>query len=101
MKELKPPTTYEQQIALLRSRNVIISDDKRCKNILSAVNYYRLTAYLLPFKQKSGDYLPETDLENIYQIYEFDRQMRGIHICGCDHDRHHIRIDLHNDWCAH
>lgn len=78
MKELKPPTTYEQQIALLRSRNVIISDDKRCKNILSAVNYYRLTAYLLPFKQKSGDYLPETDLENIYQIYEFDRQMRGM-----------------------
>jgi len=38
----KPFKTYEEQIALLRSRNLKISDADKAKEILSQTNYYKL-----------------------------------------------------------
>jgi abortive infection bacteriophage resistance protein len=43
----KQPTTFEEQIEILRSRNLIIDDNQEAINILSRVNYYRLSAYML------------------------------------------------------
>jgi abortive infection bacteriophage resistance protein len=42
------------------------------------VNYYRLSAYLLPFKQKDGRYRDGTSFESVYRIYEADRKLRAI-----------------------
>lgn len=78
MAELKPPTTYDQQLAILRSRGVTADDADVCMRILERVNYYRLTAYFLPFKQADGNYKPGTDFLRVYRIYEFDRKLRGI-----------------------
>lgn len=78
MAELKPPTTYDQQLDILRSRGVSAVDTEACKRILERVNYYRLTAYLLPFKQADGNYEPGTDFMRAYRIYEFDRKLRRI-----------------------
>jgi abortive infection bacteriophage resistance protein len=78
MAQLKPPTTYYQQIEKLRSRGCIITDEPLCIKVLSQINYYRLTAYFLPFRKPDGNYLPGTDFNNIYQIYEFDRHLRNL-----------------------
>ena len=48
--ELKQPTSYDQQIAKLRAKNIVIDDISSCKTFLSSVNYYRFSAYYLPFK---------------------------------------------------
>ena len=50
--KLKAPTTYEEQIQLLRNKNIIISDVDLCMDFLSKVNYYRLSGYYLPFIKK-------------------------------------------------
>lgn len=76
MATLKPATTYEQQLNILRQRNVIIRDEKQCLYALEHINYYRLTAYLLPFKQTNDTYLPGTELDTAYKLYEFDRHLR-------------------------
>lgn len=76
--EHKLPTTYDQQIAILRSRGIFIEDETCCEKVLADVNYYRLTAYFLPFKQADGNYLPNTSFHRVYRIYEFDRKLRGI-----------------------
>ncbi len=48
-------------------------------DILSKVNYYRLSAYLLPFKQPSSEcYKDGTSFNRIFRLYEFDRKIRNI-----------------------
>lgn len=75
---LKKPTTYQEQLNILQARNVIIDSRDRCAEILESINYYRFTAYLLPFKQKDGSYRAGTTFQRVYRIYEFDRKLRNI-----------------------
>lgn len=78
MKNLKPATSYNEQISILRNRGAVISDETFCKQKLEEINYYRFTAYFLPFRQKDGSYIKGTSFHRVYRIYEFDRKLRGI-----------------------
>jgi abortive infection bacteriophage resistance protein len=75
---VKPFQDYNAQLKILQSRGCQIDDPKFALTILSRLNYYRFTAYLLPFKDKSDTYKPGTNFTTIYQIYEFDRKLRLI-----------------------
>lgn len=75
---IKEPTTYEEQLDILSKRGIAIDNFDRCKKALEDVNYYRLTAYFLPFKLSSGNYIPGTSFVRVYRIYEFDRKLRMI-----------------------
>lgn len=77
----KPPLTYKEQVELLKSRGVKFIDEKRAKRHLSNISYYRLSAYMLPYKKKVGDaiidqFKDETSWETIHQLYVFDRKLR-------------------------
>lgn len=74
----KPPTTYSRQIEILKARGCCIEDDSKCEDILRNVNYYRLTAYFLPFKRPNNTYLDNTSIDRVFSIYEFDRKMRRL-----------------------
>ena len=78
MTQLKNVTTYQEQLEILKARNVSADDDTRCLRVLETVNYYRFTAYFLPFREADGTYRPGTSFEKVYRIYEFDRKLRGI-----------------------
>ncbi len=78
MAEVKEPTTYEEQIEKLRSRGCTISNDDFCKEKLSEISYYRLSAYFLPFKNRDDSYKEGTRFEKVYSIYEFDRKLRRL-----------------------
>lgn len=78
MVKKKTATTYDQQLALLRERGAVIDDEDFCRQKLSELNYYRFTAYFLPFRQADGSYLPGTSFLRVYNIYEFDRKLRGL-----------------------
>ncbi|MCL2593732.1 MAG: Abi family protein [Defluviitaleaceae bacterium] len=71
----KNPTTFKEQMNLLKSRNIIIDNEDMCLDYLSSLNYYRLSGYLLPFKIKNDEYIPTT-FYKICSIYEFDRRLR-------------------------
>ena len=48
---------------------------------LSNINYYRLSAYMLPFKQKNDmvycdNFIVGTTWDNVYDLYKFDRKLR-------------------------
>jgi abortive infection bacteriophage resistance protein len=91
MAQLKQPTTYRQQLEKLRSRGCIVSDVSSCEKILSKINYYRLSAYFLPFKKDDGTYLPGTDFNTVYQIYEFDRKLRNLLFAVIEEIEVHLR----------
>lgn len=78
MTQLKKPTTYQEQLAILQKRNIVVDDPERCLKVLESINYYRFTAYFLPFKRIEGDYFRGLRFQRVYRIYEFDRKLRGI-----------------------
>ena len=53
---LKEPKTFDEQIDLLKSRGLIIGDEDKAKFILSNINYYRFSAYLIHFKREDETY---------------------------------------------
>lgn len=78
----KPALTFEEQISLLKSRGLVIDDEKRATRHLSNVSYYRISAYMLSFKKldADGNVLDEfekgTTWDNVYDLYKFDRKLR-------------------------
>lgn len=78
MAQLKKPTTYQEQLDILKSRGITINDPNQCIAVLETVNYYRFTAYFLPFKLSNGQYREGTQFGRVYRIYEFDRKLRSI-----------------------
>lgn len=79
--------TIEELIEILKERGCIISDVSFARETLSKINYYRLTAYLLPFKDKESKeerYLPKTIFEKIVGLHEFDRKLRSLLLQAID-----------------
>ena len=77
----KPPLTYDQQIELLLNRGLIIDDVEKAKKTLADISYYRLSAYMLPFKKNVGGKIIDvfrygTKWDDIYNLYKFDRKLR-------------------------
>lgn len=94
MPEVKPPKTYDEQIAILRSHGCAIDDESDCKDKLSSIGYYRLSAYFLPFKQKDGSYTEGTNFNKVFRIYEFDRKLRHLLFGAIDVIEIYIRSTL-------
>ena len=79
--------TIEELIEILKERGCIISDISFARETLSKINYYRLTAYLLPFKDKESKeerYIPNTTFEKIVSLHEFDRKLRSLLLQAID-----------------
>lgn len=59
---IKQPKTYEQQVELIKEKGFIVNNDTECISFLKQANYYRLSAYFLPFRKKEW---------NIFCRYKF------------------------------
>jgi len=72
----KPPLPCDKQIDLLTSRGLVVSDRGKAERFLSQVNYYRFSAYCLPFEIKRHKFHSSVTFEKIQKLYEFDRRLR-------------------------
>ena len=72
--------TIDEQIEILKSRNIIINDYDKAYKILSKNNYYYLiNGYKDLFIDKASKeekYIKNTKLEEIYALYEFDKDIK-------------------------
>lgn len=78
----KPPKTIEDLILTLEGRGMVIKDKSRTKRHLSNVSYYRMSAYMRPFKKRDAvgepldDFVEGTTWDDVYNLYKFDRKLR-------------------------
>lgn len=74
----KPPTTFNDQVNKLVSRGLAIPDQSKAEFYLSQLNYYRFSAYCLPFEQDhaSHRFQPNTAFDDVLNLYIFDRELR-------------------------
>ena len=78
----KPVLTIDKQIELLEKRGLSIPDKARTKRHLENVSYYRMSAYMIPYRILDPDgtrrdqFVPGTSWDDIYNLYKFDRKLR-------------------------
>ena len=76
---MKPATTLDQQLALLSSRGLAITDAAQCRQFLYDTSYYRLTGYARQFQvdPRTGDNTFEgrVSLEDLRRIVELDTEL--------------------------
>ena len=74
----KAPATINEQIKILKQRGCIIDDEKKARDTLKYINYYRLSNYFEPFSVSKHKYEDGTTFEKIMRVYEMDRKLRSV-----------------------
>ncbi|CEA10595.1 Abi family protein [Mycoplasma capricolum subsp. capripneumoniae] len=84
MKRPKEFKTFEEQIEILKSRGLIISNEQKAIEILKQENYYNIVnGYKDLFLKKSLDnnkdiFIENTNFDELYSLFLFDRELRSI-----------------------
>jgi abortive infection bacteriophage resistance protein len=74
----KPYLPIPDQLALIKGRGMIISDDALARAYLGKIGYYRLSGYWYPYRQSpaSDDFQTGTKFSEIVDLYVFDKKIR-------------------------
>jgi abortive infection bacteriophage resistance protein len=82
----KPYLSVSDQLALIKGRGMIISDDALAQAYLTRIGYYRLSGYWYPYRKthmaKGGDIIAldvfrvGTKFSEIVDLYVFDKKLR-------------------------
>ncbi len=69
--------TVEEQIELLKKRNLQIDDEEVAKDFLINHNYYRVSGYSLTLR-KDDVFFENANFQNIIDIYSFDHELQAL-----------------------
>ncbi len=73
--------TIDEQIEILKSRNILIEDYNRAYKILTKNNYYYLIngykELFLNNQSRKEEYIKNTKIEEIYALYTFDKNIKN------------------------
>lgn len=90
MRYTKPFQTVPQQLEILKSRGLVVSDETKASAYLERIGYYRLSGYAYPFRVSvmmrdangqnilsvGDDYKPGAEFKHIVDLYVFDKKLR-------------------------
>ena len=70
----------DEQIDILKSRNLVIEDEEKAKNILLKENYFFINGYRHMFLEPNNNkkFIDGTTFDELYSTFIFDRNMRNI-----------------------
>lgn len=92
----KPPTTYSEQVSILQQRGMIVDDVNEAEFYLRHLNYYRLSAYWLPFEtdHATHQFRPGTCFTDVVNLYIFDRELRLLVLDAIER----IEVSVRSQW---
>lgn len=77
----KPHLSYQDQLDKLTARGLACNDDPAAIAALKRIGYYRLTAYIYPFRCRDNDgtrldtYLPGATIDQVVSLHDFDSRL--------------------------
>lgn len=76
----KKPTDFATQLAMLKSRGLLIDDETLAEKQLHSISYFRLANYLRPMEQdaNSHTFKPQSHFEDAIKLYMFDKELRSL-----------------------
>ena len=92
--ELKEPKTYEEQVSCLAEKDIEIENVDECIGFLKKVNYYRFSAYYLPFKGSDGKCTTLIPFSRLQKIYEFEQELRSLILMAIEDIEIHMRTQM-------
>lgn len=79
----KLSSTIDEQLTLLKTRGLIVEDERKAREILLDIGYYRLGFYLFPFEKsyprlfnRTHEYISGATFEDAVNLYYFDFDLR-------------------------
>jgi abortive infection bacteriophage resistance protein len=105
----KPYLTTEQQLALLKSRGMIVSNDAKASASLSRIGYYRLSAYWYPNRKSEtytdpsagvekmrvlDDFRDNTSFADALDFYVYDKKLRLLVLDALERVEVGLRTDI-------
>ncbi|KTC76012.1 AbiD phage protein-like protein [Legionella birminghamensis] len=74
----KPALSIDQLVTKLTERGLIVANAERAKRYLLNIGYYRLSAYMLPFRRNNQNHLfvENVNFDSVLNLYIFDRKLR-------------------------
>ncbi|SKA11688.1 Abortive infection bacteriophage resistance protein [Pilibacter termitis] len=85
-KTMKPFKSHKEQVQILIERGLEIQDQAFAESVLSNLNYYMLSGYLYPFKNRSTErFSADVTFEEILNLYYFDAEMRSALLFAVNH----------------
>ncbi|MGL5866900.1 MAG: Abi family protein [Dermatophilaceae bacterium] len=77
---VKPSLTWDEQVALLQGRGLVVDDLPACAGFLAANNYYRFSGYARYFQRAphlgDNDFRPGATFGEVRAVYEADESLR-------------------------
>jgi abortive infection bacteriophage resistance protein len=74
----KPYLPVPDQLTLIKSRGMTITDDALAQSYLEKIGYYRLSGYWYPYRQSrtSNNFQNGTKFSEVVDLYVFDKKLR-------------------------
>ena len=96
----KPPLPVEEQLELLKTRGLQISDEERAVRYLQNISYYRLSGYMYTFLKDPAThrYKDNTTFDDIINLYRFDRELRLLLFASIEKIEIAIRAQIVNHY---
>lgn len=72
--------SFPDQIALLKQRGLVFTDETKALHLLRNISYYRLSGYWYPLLADKQNHLfkPGSTFDAAYNIYKFDSELRKL-----------------------
>lgn len=120
---LKDWKSYQDQLTLLKSRGMIVTDEPKALDYLERIGYYRLSGYWYPFRERSeiccpldplscqkptvgknkktktdklvfDQFIQGTSFQNAVDLYVFDKKLRLLVMDAIERIEIALRVDL-------
>lgn len=119
MADLKPWRSMTDQLALLKSRGLLVDNDTAALNYLARIGYYRLSGYWYPLRVidtetslrknqpvRFDHFMPDSHFEDVVKLYVFDKMLRLLALDALERIEMALRVDVahllgEKEPCAH
>lgn len=108
MTQDKPWKSFEEQLALLRSRGLLVDNEPAALDYLDRIGYYRLSGYWYSFREleitqdskgkqnfyRKDNFLDGGHFEDAVKIYVFDKKLRLLALDALERIELSVRVDI-------
>lgn len=97
-KYTKRAFSLAEHIEQWQEGGLIVADHDKASHYLSVINYYRISAYTLPFQVGNPEhhFKPNTSFDDVLDLYRFDRELRLLVLDAIERIEVAIRSHINN-----
>ncbi|MGR7921232.1 Abi family protein [Zobellella denitrificans] len=99
--------SFDEQLALLQQRGLLVDNPDAAKRYLERLGYYRLSGYWYPFRQlapeqdsgsavprRLSSFIPASHFADVVQLYIFDKKLRLLALDALERIEMAVRVDI-------